>query len=372
MTGSTDKNLSTAGDSNQVPGETPLANSGGGLPVRTEVPDTNLQVLGARTEAFTGATQILGGLPKFNGHDLKTWLLKLQIHFKMSDIRAPLKKFHLAVLSLPDDMINRLPPSLLEEGSFEALQSYLSDNYEASTFEKYKMLKNLVYYNGKPSTYLFELRKLGSDLGLNDDYLMNVFIEGIPTPIARQISGMGLSLDSLARRADEIVKFDDPPYCSNINAQAGENFEVFKRKNMVENVQGGNRLALPWKSDSSPVNPAGISGPPPGFESVSREPLMPPTLSRNPNYFPFNTQSLPQYPHAAFASNIGSRNNNFADAPPLATSSYPFRYNNPDFGYFPYPPAGFQQQNSRHQYAAAIDSNPPSSKPPFENAKGGV
>src|SRR5215469_17799387 len=279
MTGSTDKNLSTAGDSNQVPGETPLANSGGGLPVRTEVPDTNLQVLGARTEAFTGATQILGGLPKFNGHDLKTWLLKLQIHFKMSDIRAPLKKFHLAVLSLPDDMIKRLPPSLMEEGTFEALKTYLSDNYEASTFEKYKMLKNLVYYNGKPSTYLFELRKLGRDLGLNDDYLMNVFLEGIPVPIARQISGMGLSLDSLARRADEIVKFDEPPYCANVNSQTGENYEVFKRKSMGESVSGENRLALPWKSDSFSVNPAGACRPPPGFEDASREQLMTTTFS---------------------------------------------------------------------------------------------
>src|SRR5215469_9510902 len=261
MTGSTDKDLSTAGDSNQVPGDTPLANSGGGLPVRTEVTDTNLQVLGARTEAFTGATQILGGLPKFNGHDLKTWLLKLQIHFKMSDIRAPLKKFHLAVLSLPDDMIKRLPPALLEEGSFEALQSYLSDNYEASTFEKYKMLKNLVYYNGKPSTYLFELRKLECDLGLSDDYLINVFLEGIPAPIARQISGLGLSLDSLARRADEIVRFDDPLYCSNINSQVGENFEAAKRRGMIENLGGGNRLSLPWKSDSFSVNPGGHVGP---------------------------------------------------------------------------------------------------------------
>src|SRR5215469_13440500 len=101
MAGSSDTERSATGDSNPGPGGNPSVNNGGGLTTHTEVPDTNLQALGGRAEAFTGATQILSGLPKFNGQDLKTWLLKLQIHFKMSDIRAPQKKFHLAVLSLP-------------------------------------------------------------------------------------------------------------------------------------------------------------------------------------------------------------------------------------------------------------------------------
>ena len=165
--------------------------------------------------------------PAFEEHSAGKWHKILESMFFTAKITTSATKFHHALSNLPLSVVNRLPDEIIDSKDYDLLKKNIIALYAKSTPELFESLveKNKICFS-KPSVYLNEIRKLGQQLGLTDDFLKIKFLKGLPDSIRPIIvSKEDISLDEMAHAADCIMAYEAGKGSSvhNINVPAPDN-----------------------------------------------------------------------------------------------------------------------------------------------------
>lgn len=148
--------------------------------------------------------------PAFEENSAGKWFRILESMFFTSKITTSSTKFHHALSNLPLSVVNRLQDDMIDCKDYDLLKKNIIALYAKSTPELFESLieKNKICFS-KPSVYLHEIRKLGQQLGVNDDFLKIKFLKGLPDNIRPIIvSKEGISLDEMAHAADCIMAYE--------------------------------------------------------------------------------------------------------------------------------------------------------------------
>ena len=104
----------------------------------------------------------------------------------------------------------RLGTPAIDEKDYDKLKSTLISMFSKYSPELFDSLidKNKICFS-KPTVYLHEIRKLGQQLNLNDDFLKIKFLKGLPDNIRPIIVAKeNMTLDEMARAADCIMDYE--------------------------------------------------------------------------------------------------------------------------------------------------------------------
>ena len=119
--------------------------------------------------------------PAFEENSVSKWFKILESMFYTARISVSATKFHHALSHLPLNVVTRLDDDMIDDKDYDKLKSTLISMFSKSTPELFDSLidKNKICFS-KPTVYLHEIRKLGQQLNLNDDFLKIKFLKGLP------------------------------------------------------------------------------------------------------------------------------------------------------------------------------------------------
>ena len=130
--------------------------------------------------------------------------------FFTSRISISATKFHHALIHLPLNLVTRLDNDIIDEKDYDKLKSTQISKFSKSTPELFDSLvnKNKICFS-KPTVYLHEIRILGQQFNLNDDFLKIKFLKGLsdnirPIIVAKE----NMTLDEMARAPDCIMDYE--------------------------------------------------------------------------------------------------------------------------------------------------------------------
>ena len=148
--------------------------------------------------------------PAFEENSVSKWFKILESMSYTVRISISATKFHHALSHLPLNVVTRSDNDIIDEKDYNKLKSTLISMFSKSTPELFDSLidQNEICFS-KPTIYLHELRKLGQQLNLNDDFLKIKFLKGLPDNIRPIIVAKeNMTLDEMACAADCIMDYE--------------------------------------------------------------------------------------------------------------------------------------------------------------------
>ena len=148
--------------------------------------------------------------PAFEEQSVSKWFMILESMFFTARISVSATKFHHTLSHLPLSVVTRLDDGLIEQKDYDQLKKTLIGLFSKSTPELFEELidKTKISFS-KPTVYLHEIRKLGKQLGLSDDFLKIKFLKALPDTIRPIIVAKeNISLDEMAQAADCIMEYE--------------------------------------------------------------------------------------------------------------------------------------------------------------------
>ena len=148
--------------------------------------------------------------PAFDENSVARWFKILESMFITSKISTTQTKFHHTLSNLPVNVANKLTDAVIDSANYETLKKALVAQFTKPTPE---LFENLISSNKiaftKPTEYLIEIRKIGEQLNVNEDFLKIKFLKSLPDHIRPIIvSKESLSLDEMAHAADCIMEYE--------------------------------------------------------------------------------------------------------------------------------------------------------------------
>lgn len=150
--------------------------------------------------------------PLFTETDPTRWFKLCESSFILSKINNNSTKFHHALTSLPSSVSSKLSDAVIDSNDYECLKNAVVTLYEQTKPELFDSLvsKNNIMCN-KPSLYMRELQKLGSQLGLSDELIKLKFLKSLPSHMRSCISvHENKSLDEISAIADGYFAYGSP------------------------------------------------------------------------------------------------------------------------------------------------------------------
>ncbi|XP_076030365.1 uncharacterized protein LOC143018661 [Oratosquilla oratoria] len=144
--------------------------------------------------------------PQFDESSPARWFLLLEAQFCLSNVTVPLTKFYHALSHLPNRVLNQLYDDVVNSGYYERLKKALTDVLTRSPPELFDALvhQNNIMYD-KPATLLRELRTIGKQLGVDDDFIRLKFLRAVPSYIRPLLVTHAGPLDELAHVAETFM-----------------------------------------------------------------------------------------------------------------------------------------------------------------------
>ena len=122
--------------------------------------------------------------PAFDEQSAARWFKILESMFFNAKITTSRTMFHHALANLPVGVVNRLTDSTIDNANYDELKQSILNIFNKSAPE---LFESIVSRNNismtKPTLFLNEIRKVGQQLGLNDDFLKIKFLKGLPDTI---------------------------------------------------------------------------------------------------------------------------------------------------------------------------------------------
>ena len=152
-------------------------------------------------------------LPQIWEKNVASWFVIVESQFINSRITNDNTKYHHIIASLNESIVSKcihIITNSPSEGKYDYLKQNLIRLLELSPREKARELLNM---NGlgdrKPTELLNSMRRL-NDGQQQTELFKELFLEQLPISTRQIIAGLAndLSLDTLAERADSMIKFD--------------------------------------------------------------------------------------------------------------------------------------------------------------------
>lgn len=151
--------------------------------------------------------------PVFDENSSARWFAVLESQFVLGHISSSSTKFHHVLANLPLQVANKIPDDVFTCNVYETLKNAVIGLFARSPSELFDtiMAKDNVLPT-KPSIYLQEIRRIGTQLGLHDNFLKMKFLKALPDSIRPMlIIYQASSLEELARVADTLLEYSPQP-----------------------------------------------------------------------------------------------------------------------------------------------------------------
>ena len=148
--------------------------------------------------------------PAFDEQSAARWFKILESMFFNAKITTSRTMFHHALANLPVGVVNRLTDSTIDNANYDELKKSILNIFNKSAPELFESIvgRNNISMT-KPTLFLNEIRKVGQQLGLNDDFLKIKFLKGLPDTIRPIIvAKKDITLDEMAHAADCIMEYE--------------------------------------------------------------------------------------------------------------------------------------------------------------------
>lgn len=157
--------------------------------------------------------------PPFDETSVSRWFSIIESQFVLAGITRSATKFHHILANLPVRVINQLSDSVVSSADYDQLQKSLVSLFARSKPELFDTLvsQNQIVMQ-KPTVYLQHLRKIASQLDVNDDFLRIKFLKALPSSIRPMLVTYdpATSLEELARVADTLLAYNSDHVQSNV------------------------------------------------------------------------------------------------------------------------------------------------------------
>ncbi|CAM1295428.1 Uncharacterised protein g1277 [Pycnogonum litorale] len=173
----------------------------------------------AKSEAADSVHHIAIRPPPFDEQSATRWFWILEAQFQLSKITSTRTKFNYAISSLPICTLSKIPDAVAESFDYGILKSTVLAVYEKSKPEMFERLvsKQNISFE-KPSLFLLELKKLGTQLNVGEDLIRHKFLTALPDSIRPVLlANNDTPLDELARIADTLIAYQK---YSNVDIQS--------------------------------------------------------------------------------------------------------------------------------------------------------
>ncbi|XP_076038153.1 uncharacterized protein LOC143023506 [Oratosquilla oratoria] len=179
------------------------------LPPTTTVATSTTTAAAGSTSSSTHSTTsaaVAVRPPPFDEASPARWFSLLEAQFALANITVPQTKFNHALANLTIPVLNQLDDDVVTSGDYDRLKKALINVLTRSPPELFDALvhQNNIMYD-KPTTFLRELRTIGKQLGVDDDFIRLKFLRAVPSDIRPLLVTHAGSLDELARVADTLI-----------------------------------------------------------------------------------------------------------------------------------------------------------------------
>ena len=144
--------------------------------------------------------------PTFSDTSPALWFRIMEAQFNIKGIKTPQTKFYHVLASLPTEILENIPPTVLDGEDYEEMKTAIISFYEQTKPELFAKLISTTAMTGRPSMYLRQLQQLATKVHAGDDLVRHQFIKSLPPTIAPVIAAQpSLSLMQLGSIADELM-----------------------------------------------------------------------------------------------------------------------------------------------------------------------
>ena len=148
--------------------------------------------------------------PAFDESSVARWFKILESMFITARVTSSQTKFHHTLSNLPVNVASQLSDAVIDSADYETLKKALVSQFTKPTPELFEDLinSNKIAFT-RPTQYLNEIRKIGQQLSVNEDFLKIKFLKSLPDHIRPIIvSKEGITLDEMAHAADCIMEYE--------------------------------------------------------------------------------------------------------------------------------------------------------------------
>ena len=176
----------------------------------------------------TSASAVAVKAPMFTEKAPLAWFKILEAQFHLANITKNETKFYHALASLPPDLVAQLSTDVLNQADYDELRSSVCEHHETSKPELIDRFLASTTMTGRPSHYLAEMRRLASQIGVNEDLIRHKFQHAMPPLIAPILATQRtISLDDLGRLADELIALN--PFQDRVSSISPKSHSVQSR-----------------------------------------------------------------------------------------------------------------------------------------------
>lgn len=154
-------------------------------------------------------------MPEFVEASAASWFIVLEAQFRLNNIKQESTQFFHAIRGLPMNLLDRLPPDVIQSESYSALQPAVLALVERSKPELFESLMTSDALIGRPSVCLTKLQQMGKRVNVGDDFIRHRFLQSLPPAIVPVLQTKSkMSLDDLGSLADELVAMSTTSHSS--------------------------------------------------------------------------------------------------------------------------------------------------------------
>ena len=144
--------------------------------------------------------------PVFSETSPALWFRILEAQFNIKGIMQSKTKYYHALSSLPTEILDNVPPDIIEGEDYATLKDAVVSFYEQTKPELFAKLTSSAGMTGRPSVYLRRLQQVASKVKVGDDLVKHQFIKTLPSTIAPVVAAQSsLTLTQLGAMADELM-----------------------------------------------------------------------------------------------------------------------------------------------------------------------
>ena len=164
-------------------------------------------------------------VPEFSPTSTASWFLILESQFSLRNVDSSEARFAHTFPYLPVDVIDRVPPEIVESKNYAALKKSVVEFYESTKPELFAQLVQKQNNQGKrPSILLQDFVRIASKIGVPEDLVRVQFLRTLDPQISTVLHAQkDLPVSQLGKLADEISQLVYGNRYQNINSVNNNN-----------------------------------------------------------------------------------------------------------------------------------------------------
>lgn len=144
--------------------------------------------------------------PQFMEASAAGFFAILEAQFHLSGITSSETMYFHSMAALPPETVMKIPSSVLAAHDFPSLKESVLALYEESKPELFDKLLSSTRLVGRPSTFLADISRIASQVGVGEDLVRHRFVQALPSTIAVVVAAQqDLTLAQIGKLADELM-----------------------------------------------------------------------------------------------------------------------------------------------------------------------